>query len=79
MIEKDDAAARKARAESLMDEVERLTAQSESDKDENTDETKDKGTEETKRPPNPREFIHKRMRELDKREKREDSNKEEKS
>lgn len=80
MIEKDDEEARKARAESLMDEIERLTAQLGSDqKAPDTDEPKNKGGEETKRLPSPREFIHKRMRELDEQEKRKDSNKQEKS
>jgi hypothetical protein len=70
-IEEDDEQARRARAESLMHEIERLTSRSETDKKDGGDQ---KETDETEtapqRPLSPREFIHKRMRELDKGEKR---------
>jgi hypothetical protein len=69
---KDDEAARKARAESLLQEINRLTSpQSATEKEEseaaNKEETsvqKDDREETTSE--SPREFIHRRMRELDK-------------
>jgi hypothetical protein len=78
MLEKDDEAARKARAEALMVEIDRLTSQ------QSQPETKETGSkdgqasakqeEKTHTPESPRDFIHRRMRELDERRDREDQN-----
>lgn len=64
-MEEDDEAARKARAESLLQEIDRLTStpstagKAESEAADTVDEKDSKKTE------SPREFIHRRMNELE--------------
>ena len=67
-MEKDNEAARKAREESLVEEIERLTSrQSATEKEESkaADEKSEASDKETTSAESPREFIHRRMRELD--------------
>jgi hypothetical protein len=68
-MEKDDEQARKTRAKNLMAEIERLTTESPTTKDPAADETTGENEMAPSRPASPREFIHKRMRELDKQDK----------
>lgn len=69
IMEDDDEEARTARAENLMAEIERLTSQSnKKEPDAGTKDDSQKGSNQS--PESPREFIHRRMRELDKQEKR---------
>jgi|GEM_PF-2664710 len=75
MFEKDDEAARKARAETLMAEIDRLTSQqSQPEKDKRDKDDQATGQDEAENQPSesPRDFIHRRMRELDKQKDRED-------
>lgn len=68
-MDKDDEDARNARAETLMQEIERLTSQSPANQPDSADETTDEGDTGPKPPLSPREFIRKRMQELDRQEK----------
>lgn len=78
MSEKDDAAARKARAEALMGEIGRLTSQQSQPDTKETSDKEDQASamedEKKHTPQSPRDFIDRRMRELDKQKDREDQN-----
>ena len=68
---KDDAQARKARAESLRKQIARITdpkaGEGEESQDEHTPSQPSQGKKAgTKPPTSPRDFIHRRMSELDK-------------